>query len=308
MGGEGDDRLFGGAGRDALFGGAGDDDVRGGNGKDRVNGGDGADVLRGEQRNDVVTGGADDDQLFGGRGNDRLFGGPGNDLVDGLVGSDRLDGGDGVDECGDPSASNRLQCESLVRAECQVLSYYGLSAGVRIEWVPTGSPEVQVDLDGERIYTVRGEHWFADMRTSPDDDGSWTISFTADGDEHHSPCYPGPRTRPLPAQPYDCYIRTSYDEQGVVSGDYQIFIFEITGASDYVLWRAPAGDAFAQIAEIDESRIAVDPDDPNEPPHIVLSGNAPAGDWMYKVTATLDGETIHRQCDASVIVVPEAAD
>lgn len=127
-------------------------------------GSDHDDVLAGDSRDNVLFGGDGNDKLFGGpgggddilngqKGDDALYGGLGDDFLVGGPGADRLVGGQGADgflfEPGDTLDFNDIIADfNPAQGDRIVLSGYGVASFQDKYWVPDGSADTYVDLDG----------------------------------------------------------------------------------------------------------------------------------------------------------------
>ena len=188
-GGDGDDYLYGGDGDDSLYGRDGDDELVGGPGADRLYGGPGDDVAAywdspaavtvnlhdgtargGSARGDTlgddiegIQGSVYDDVLTGNNSNNDIYGMEGNDQLAGLAGNDSLYGGDGDDWLrGGPGADrfcfaswNTLDFNDIIvdfnpaQGDRIVLWGYESTSFRDRYWVPDGSADTYVDLDGD---------------------------------------------------------------------------------------------------------------------------------------------------------------
>ena len=122
------------------------------------------DVLAGDSRDNALVGGGGDDRLFGGPGggddylsgedgDDALYGGLGDDILIGGPGADRLVGGQGADgfwfEPGDTEDFNDIIADfSPAQGDRIVLSGYAETSFEDRYWIPDGSADTYVDLDG----------------------------------------------------------------------------------------------------------------------------------------------------------------
>ena len=130
-----------------------------------LSGSDHNDVLAGDSRDNVLFGGDGDDKLFGGpgggddwlfgqEGDDALYGGLGDDILVGGPGADRLVGGQGADgfwfEPGDTEDFNDVIADfNPTQGDRIVLSGYAATSFQDRYWIPDGSTDTYVDLDGD---------------------------------------------------------------------------------------------------------------------------------------------------------------
>ena len=128
-------------------------------------GSDHNDVLAGDSRDNALFGGDGDDKLYGGPGggddsllgedgDDALYGGIGDDILVGGPGADRLAGGQGADgfwfEPGDTGDSNDVITDfNPAQGDRIVLSGYVETSFQDRYWIPDGSTDTYVDLDGD---------------------------------------------------------------------------------------------------------------------------------------------------------------
>ena len=128
-------------------------------------GSDHNDVLAGDSRDNVLFGGDGNDKLYGGpgggddylsgeEGDDALYGGIGDDFLVGGPGADRLVGGQGADgfrfEPGDTGDINDVITDfNPAQGDRIVLSGYAETSFQDRYWIPDGSTDTYVDLDGD---------------------------------------------------------------------------------------------------------------------------------------------------------------
>lgn len=129
-----------------------------------LSGSDHNDVLAGDSRDNTLFGGDGDDKLFGGpgggddwlfgqEGDDALYGGLGDDILVGGPGADRLVGGQGADgfwfEPGHTEDFNDVIADfNPTQGDRIVLSGYAETSFQDRYWIPDGSTDIYVDLDG----------------------------------------------------------------------------------------------------------------------------------------------------------------
>lgn len=123
------------------------------------------DVLAGDSRDNALFGGDGDDKLFGGPGgcddylsggdgDDALYGGIGDDILIGGPGADRFAGGQGADGFwfapGDTGDNNDVITDfNPTQGDRIVLSGYAETSFQDRYWIPDGSTDTYVDLDGD---------------------------------------------------------------------------------------------------------------------------------------------------------------
>ncbi len=141
------EHLFGSDHNDILAGDVRDNILFGRDGDDTLYGGpDGGD--------DHLNGDAGNDRLYGGLGDDALYGGIGDDILVGGPGADYLVGGQEADEFwfkpGDTGEFNDAIADfNPGQGDRIVLSGYGEAGFQGSSWVPEGSTDTYVDLDGD---------------------------------------------------------------------------------------------------------------------------------------------------------------